>query len=211
MNKNELTAFNEMMQGIAGMYDKQLNSTTIAIYFKKLGRFDYKTVEQGLFDHLETGKFMPKPADIIEAIETRRNNDGRPTADEAFTIAIQLQDEAATVVSNEEISQAWQEASYVMPDRVGARMAFRSAYERIVSEARAQNSPLKWFPSLGTDKDAREAPVLRSIEQGRLPHTSMKLIAANPPQNNNLIGFDKKESAVNVSDILKQLRTKVKS
>lgn len=97
--------------------------------------------------------------------------DGRPGRDEAWAIALQAGDERDTVVMTSEIMAALQVARPILEarDKVGARMAFLSAYDRLIDQARQEAQPVKWEVSLGFDPDLR----IRAIEQarnlGRLP------------------------------------------
>ncbi len=118
-------------------------------------------------------------ADIIERMEKR---DGRPTADEAWSKALAAMDEAATVVLNDEISEAMSAARTIFNagDQVGARMAFRAAYERIVATNREAKKPVYWWPSLGSDPHKREAVVRDAIRQGLLASETAKLVLPPP-------------------------------
>lgn len=105
----------------------------------------------------------------------QRIDDGRPDADEAWSIALKAMDESATVVLNNEIAEAYGIAKdiFMSGDEVGARMAFRSAYDRIKGTARASGTVVQWFPSLGENKSGRE-PVLRdAVRLGRLSSNSV--------------------------------------
>lgn len=83
--------------------------------------------------------------------------DGRPGKDEAWSIALTASDEFETVVITAEIQQALAAAMPVLElgDKVGARMAFISAYERLVAQARAEARPVKWSVSIGFDAGRR--------------------------------------------------------
>jgi len=152
------------------------------LFVDLLGGYGFKNLRGAVLAHLndpERGRFPPAPADLKAQIEKAQERDGRPTPDEAWSIAIQLQDEHATVVTNDEISQAWGVACEIMPDRVGARMAFRSAYERIVSEARKGAQPVKWFPSIGQDVQGREGVLKEGVRKGLLTNEQvLKLLPA---------------------------------
>ena len=75
-----------------------------------------------------------------------RIDDGRPGADEAWAIALEALDEACSVVWCGEIQQAFAIARPVLVagDKIGARMAFRNAYDRLVRDARVQRKPERW-------------------------------------------------------------------
>ncbi|MBA1209836.1 hypothetical protein G7010_22710, partial [Pseudomonas fulva] len=48
-------------------------------------------------------------------------------------------------------------------DKIGARMAFMSAYERLVSFARAEDKPVTWEVSLGFDSGRRVTAVETAV------------------------------------------------
>ncbi|SDJ39373.1 hypothetical protein [Pseudomonas abietaniphila] len=95
--------------------------------------------------------------------------DGRPGKDEAWSIAMAASDEFDTVVLTPEIRQAMSASGPILDagDKVGARMAFLSAYERLVSSARAEGTPLKWEVSLGYDQ-ARRVQAIESAVRSQL-------------------------------------------
>lgn len=95
--------------------------------------------------------------------------DGRPGKDEAWSIAMTASDEFDTVVLTHEIRQAMSASGPILDagDKVGARMAFLSAYERLVSSARAEGLPLKWEVSLGYDS-ARRVQAIESAVRSQL-------------------------------------------
>lgn len=119
-------------------------------------------------------------ADILERLE---GTDGRPSANEAWATALQGFDEAATVILNDDIAAAMEAARPIIAerDKVGARMAFIGAYERIVQDARERKKPVHWWASMGTDQHAREAAVRQGIERGLLSPSQVKLLP--PPVN----------------------------
>lgn len=119
-------------------------------------------------------------ADILERMESA---DGRPEADEAWMNALLAVDEYATVIWTEETQQAFAIARPALEihDRVGARMAFKAAYDRLVSDARAQNRPAKWSASLGFDHEQRRAALENAVQAGKLlPHHAIGLLPPLP-------------------------------
>lgn len=123
-------------------------------------------------------------ADIIERIET---SDGRPKADEAWTIAMQANDERSTVVWTKEMQQAFDQArpSLEMNDAIGARMSFKDTYNRLVLEARANKSKAQWIASLGWDPEQRQSSLEKAVSQGKLP-ASVVAGLLPPPDNKRL-------------------------
>ncbi|AZD86537.1 hypothetical protein C4K14_3713 [Pseudomonas chlororaphis subsp. aureofaciens] len=97
--------------------------------------------------------------------------DGRPGKDEAWAIAMTTNDEFETVVLTDEIQLALAAAKPVLDagDKVGARMAFISAYERFVSQAREDAKPVNWHVSVGFDANRRIQAVTKAMELKRIP------------------------------------------
>ncbi len=109
----------------------------------------------------------------LEAI-TSRIDDGRPGVEEAW--AMLPHDEYKTVVWTEEMVKAWSVALPLIEDgeMVAARMAFKEAYTKAISEAREQRTTIKWTASLGHDKNGRENVLIEAIEKGRLTAPQVK-------------------------------------
>lgn len=99
-------------------------------------------------------------------------NDGRPGKDEAWAIALSASDEYETVVLTEEIRQAMSASNPILEvgDKVGARMAFMSAYERLVVAARAEDLPAKWSVSLGYDAGRRVIAIESAVRSQLISH-----------------------------------------
>lgn len=121
-------------------------------------------------------------ADVIERLQ---GSDGRPTADEAWSIALVLMDEAASSATTDEIMTAWGAARtiYQDGDKVGARMAFRAAYEREVGLAREAGKSVLWRISEGTDKRGREMAARAAVEARRLTNEQARRYLPAPEQN----------------------------
>ncbi len=114
-------------------------------------------------------------ADIIARLD-----DGRPGPDEAW--AMIPRSEAETVVWTDEMSQALSVAQPLLDagDQVAARMAFREAYARLVTQARADRLPVRWMPSLGHDRDGREQKLREAVQLGRLPMEAVARLLPAP-------------------------------
>lgn len=103
-----------------------------------------------------------RPADVI-----RRIQDGRPGADEAWSML--PRSEAESTCWTAEMAEAWGIAVPLMDsDETAARFAFRDAYQRLVSESRERAEPVRWSVTLGWDQAGREPVVRRALEQGRI-------------------------------------------
>jgi hypothetical protein len=114
-----------------------------------------------------TGRLTPKA--IIDRIDESM---GRPAANEAWSVAMGAMDERNTVVWTNEMAQAWAVAQPIAlsRDMVGARMAFISAYERLVRTAREERRLPEVSVSLGWDSDLRTKAIEQAVSLGYLPH-----------------------------------------
>lgn len=113
-----------------------------------------------------------------------RLTDGRPGADEAWGIALDSLDERHTVITTPEIIEALAKARPVLDvgDEVGARMAFKEAYARIVAQARAEGRAVAWQASLGWDVDLRVAALREGVRAGRLAAPKAVAMLPRPPK-----------------------------
>ena len=173
--------FNEFSDLLDSAYDligvganKTISSGAKAMFFKAMGGYTIEQFRFALTAHCmdkQRGRFTPKPADIIEQLDGLGGGDHRPGADEAWAIALTSRDEAETVIWTEEMAEAFALCSPVlqMGDEVGARMAFKDAYSRLVSSARHAGKPAKWSASLGWDSAKREAVIQKAQTAGLLP------------------------------------------
>ena len=93
---------------------------------------------------------------------------GHPTANEAWGVVMASADESDTVIWTDQIAEAAGIARPILDagDEVGARMAFRDAYERIVRDG--GDAAPRWFPSLGHDPEKRQAAIERAVSAGRM-------------------------------------------
>lgn len=107
-------------------------------------------------------------ADIIQRCQAE---DGRPGKDEAWSIGLESSDEYGTAVMTWEIQQAMSAALPIMNegDNIGARMAFMSAYERLVRQSRQEVKPVEWIVSLGISKERRAEAIQKAVQLQRIP------------------------------------------
>lgn len=173
MRQADFSDFTTLLDCIAELLGKPSPSPAQAgMFFRVLADYPLETVRAALDAHLRDpnrGRFFPAPADVIAKIEEAKESASkRPTADEAWAISIKARDEADTVVWTEEMAQAWGICKPVMDcgDEVGARMAFRASYERLVADAKREGRPARWVVSEGFDKHLRLAAVQKAQSAG---------------------------------------------
>lgn len=153
-------------------------------------------------------------ADVISRID-----DGRPGVEEAW--AMIPRDEATSIVWTEEMAQAYGKAAPLLDegDKIGARMAFKEAYAKLVAEARDRKQPPKWTPSLGDDVNGRQLALIDAVRAGRmkLDHATT-LLAGQPdlqqglllqvgPKDHPLLAAPSAEGRAKVQALLADLRT----
>lgn len=117
-------------------------------------------------------------AAILQRIQA---GDGRPGKDEAWSIALLSSDESDTVVMTDEIQLALGAARPVLDlgDKVGARMAFNSAYERLVIQSREEGKPVRWHVSVGFDANRRIEAINKAVQLKRIPKERGQLYLAD--------------------------------
>lgn len=156
-----------------------------ALFFKALEQFPLEVVRAAMTAHIrdpQRGKFQPAPADLIAQIEAAQGGDGRPGVDEAWAMSLAAMDEAETVVWTEEMSAAFSVCRAVLAtgDKIGARMAFKDAYLRLVTEANRQHKSVKWHVSLGTDAGRRTDAISKAQVAGLLPAAQAQALLPAP-------------------------------
>ncbi len=118
---------------------------------------------------------------VASILKHAQSEDGRPGKDEAWAIAMTTNDEFETVVLTDEIQLALAAAKPVLDagDKVGARMAFISAYERLVGQAREDNKQVNWHVSVGFDANRRTQAITKAVQMQRIPHERGQLYLAD--------------------------------
>lgn len=188
MNRDDFTEFTRVLDATCSMLSRdkyQPNQTAAAIFFNVVKAHDLATVKAAFAAHCadpQRGRFPPVPADILAQIEGAAENDGRPGAEEAWAMCQHAADQDRTVVWTTEMSQAWGIAWPVMHggDEVGARMAFKQAYQRLMDEARKARRAVEWSASLGADASLRDDAMRVAVDAGRLPLSALPAPVAQP-------------------------------
>lgn len=197
MRESDAGPFVALLRDVFGLYPtaKPLTEGQVAMFFRSCAAYSLEHVRAALDAHVrdpQRGRFPPVPADVIAQLQAAAENDGRPGPEEAWAIARRATDEAATVVWTAEMAQAWSVAIPLLSSRddVGARMAFREAYQRLVAESRAGGTPPRWSASLGWDEQQRAQAIGQAVQLGYLPREELlalpgpkvTLASAMPPE-----------------------------
>jgi hypothetical protein len=169
MDARQKPEFLKMLAKLMGSYGKPLpEAGLLSAWWEDLEPFPLPVVAMAFSQYRdENGEFAPVPAGIAKRCKLM---DGRPTDEEAWAIALTSRNEEDTVVWTAEAAEAFGICSPILAlgDEVGARMAFKDAYNRLVSMARASGKPVAWNASLGWDVRKREAAIARASVAGLL-------------------------------------------
>lgn len=139
----------------------------IDLWTRMLEPFPIGQVRAALDTHMRESRQAPVPADVLGRLAP--NGDGHLHADEAWALALAARDERESVVWTAEIAQAWQTVCVLaQTDETAARFAFRAAYVRLVGEARAHGTPVRWHISPGHDPQRRVETAEAATRAGRI-------------------------------------------
>tara|TARA_R110000787_G_scaffold194120_1_gene305697 strand:+ start:15535 stop:16326 length:792 start_codon:yes stop_codon:yes gene_type:complete len=192
----DLKEFDIALCEALAIFDKNPPERSVVEFWMNiLSPYSIEQVKRAFKVHVAKSHFAPKPADIIEIINQQ---DGRPSADEAWPIALQASDEMATAVWTEEIEQAWHHCYPVFEsgDEIGARMAFRQHYQRQIEHARITGKPVKWTVSLGHDPEQRVTALETAQQKGLISHDRVAGLLPSPEPTGDgqhiasLVGYD---------------------
>jgi len=166
--------FAEIMNVTMSLYGRDATQALMKVYWAALVAYPMEQVRQAFSAWVQDpkqGTFMPKPADIIRTVQEASGVMPWLSANEAWALALPAADEAQSVVWTEEISKAWAVALPILDagDKVGARMAFIPAYERLVKQAQAEGREAQWQVSQGWDPQLRKAAIEKAVFAGLLP------------------------------------------
>lgn len=175
MRNTDMPEFTRLLGDFLIGYGKpRPDAETIAFWFKTLSPFSPATIGKAFAAYAqERPDFAPVPNSIAARC---RLMDGRPEENEAWAIALSSRDERDSVLWTAEIQEALSLCRPVLDsgDEVGARMAFKDAYSRLVQTARVNGKPAHWSVSEGWDGERRQLVVARAVQAGLL---------AAPPQH----------------------------
>jgi hypothetical protein len=157
----------EQIAATAELMGREISPAAAAVMVRDLDAYPQEVVIQALANLRREKNARFSTGAVIEQIEKLRP-DGRPGADEAW--AMIPRDEAASVVWTQEMAEAYGIALPLLSegDQVAARMAFREAYARIVEANKQAGVKPVWQPSLGHDKEGRDAALAEAVRLGRL-------------------------------------------
>jgi hypothetical protein len=180
MQPEDKPKFGKLLADVLAGYGKALpEAPDVNIWFALLMPFQPATIKKA-FDtyRMERPDFAPVPNGIVARCKLL---DGRPDDNEAWAISIASQDERETIVWSDEMAEAFSVARPLLQtgDEIGARMAFKDAYKRLVDDARAANRPVVWSVSAGWDVSRRQIAVEKAVVAGLLAGPQSHLALPN--------------------------------
>lgn len=169
MNDQQVAGLAAAICATAEAMGQEMNPGTAAMMAEDLCAYPVPVVKSALKSCRFEVKGKLAMADILQRVQSF---DGRPGKDEAWSIGLLSGDEIETVVMTAEIQQAMTAAAPILRlgDKVGARMAFMGAYERLVATARAEATPVTWSVSLGFDPARRVTAIESAIRMQLITH-----------------------------------------
>ena len=178
--------FKEMMIATMALYQQEISVGMLRMWWASLSGYELNDVRDAISRHVQdktAGKFVPRPANIIEQLDAM-HPDGRIGADEAW--ALYPHDEHASAVITDEMAEAMRVAQPLLNegDKIGARMAFKDAYNRITSQNKFNGTQPRWFPSLGSDKEGRDIAINDAVAKGRLSQDHATSLLPAPVNSN---------------------------
>lgn len=190
LNDNEIDWLVEQLTATAELLGHEIKPNAAAMLAEDLSSYSKPVLKAALHrvrsEH--TGRLTPKA--ILDRIDEAM---GRPGANEAWAVAVNALDEHKTVVWTDEMAQAWEVARPIAKtgDLIGARMAFISAYERMVRTARELRLVPSVTVSLGHDKEGRALAVEKAVKLGYMPmdQATQYLPAPEPVAAFNVAGL----------------------
>lgn len=156
----------QLLAATAQLMDATLSPQSLAVMASDFSGYDRKMMEIALKNvRMNHTRFSPA-AIKIELDKLDKNK--RIGADEAW--AMIPHNEYDSVVWTNEMAEAYNTCYRLVEDgdMVAARMAFKSAYERITSDNKSNGINPVWQASLGSDIEGREKAINEAKRLGRL-------------------------------------------
>ena len=205
MQKSEAAEFRKRLVMMMSLYKREIGIDMQRVWWRVLAGYDLRDISSAMDCYVTSpaGHYAPGPGDLIDLM---RKQSGHISSPEAWALALTSTDESATVVITQQIAQALEVARPCIDagDKYGARLAFVSAYERLLLSA----PPVPvWYASLGDDADGRSAALRKAADDGRLSREYVdKLLPAPAAQKGHYLRLCGAVQAKSVLDRCTSLR-----
>lgn len=137
-------------------YDKSVSQASANIYWNALAEVSLEDYKNAMSLHIRTSKFMPKVADILEAIPDRS---GWPDPEEAWNALPKSEYEGGYVNQAMGVAMGASMDSVERGDMVAGRMAFIESYKSEVAKHKRNGERPNWwpmYPSYGTHEQKNQ-------------------------------------------------------
>lgn len=210
MTKTDKAEFASIIKATMNLYNREVTNEVLYLWWAALEHLQMVDVRSAIQAHIQGdgGHFPPLPADVIKAC---RNGSGHIPPDEAWSLALTSMQEEDSIIWTTQVSEAWGAAWPCMEngDKYGARLAFMSAYDRLIKQG-----PPVWRVSLGYSHAGRERAVDEALKRGLIaPDKAKELLpydSAMVPSVSGLLPAPEQtpEQKANVAAMLAALKSK---
>lgn len=208
MQNNDNIRFLAVISAMDEFYNRVTEKPALRIFWADLIEYDIAQIEAACAAHRKDPEhcaFFPKSGDIIRQINKLAASDGRIDWAEAFAVCIAATDERKTLVWSDEMSEAWFSVSELYQlDKIAAKQSFKSIYERLVCEARAKRSAVRYSVSLGGSEAHQREVLERAVKRGQLTFMAAKKVFPAldaPPVSNVVLLSAPKSCSKNLNEI----------
>lgn len=168
-NDQELLKISEAINGTWLLVNNQaLSDFALDVFLEDVDGYSFVDVMTAIRNARKQAKGRISIGDIMQQMD---NMDGRPSAEEAWALAVKSLDENLTIALTQETQEAWSSgASELLDigDKFNASRAYIEKYNQLVAAARDKNVPISWFVSLGDDKDQRDNVVRQAYKENKI-------------------------------------------
>lgn len=168
-NDQELVKISEAINGTWLLVNNQaLSEIALDIFLDDVEDYPFVAVMTAIRNARKQAKGRVSIGDVMQHLN---NLDGRPSAEEAWAMAVKSLDEDLTIALTQETQDAWTSGAAElldMGDKFNASRAFIEKYNQLVTSARDQKKPISWFVSLGYNKDQREEAIRQAYKEKKI-------------------------------------------
>lgn len=165
LSDHEMDRLVEAIVATAEVMGDEIRPAAAALMAEDLAKYPLPAVAKALTACRRELKGRLSLSAILERID-----DGHPSPNEAWAMAMVAADERNTVVWTAEMERAWGTALPLISagDKIAARQAFLEVYPRLLKEARAEFRQASFYPSLGFDQHGRQSAIRDAEARGLL-------------------------------------------
>lgn len=188
----------------------------LEMWTKALASFPAGAVKRAVANHIMTSQFKPQLADIVKQCQSQQDSVWM-NADEAWATVPKSEQE--TAILTKETAEALAVAQPLLNDgdKIGARMAFKDAYSRLIEKAKAMSRKPVYFVSLGSDANSRASVLAEGVRTQKIalemattiaPEHAHDIVMLAGVKNHPLLAAPSAEGAQKIKQIMLMLKDK---